>query len=95
MATVSKHECDQCSKTVADPYATKKWVQIYISKLSISHGRRKNGSAKSAYASDRKLDFCGLNCFYLWIADLEESAKSKRKKTKECGRWKSAGFIGK
>ena len=74
MATITKHVCDRCKEEVADRYEVIGWVSLDIRSISISMGRTKAGSARTAFlgGGERKLDFCRIDCLVHFLDEMVE-----------------------
>ena len=66
---IEKDKCNNCGKETTDRYLELGWIHIGVSgnhtirfAFSFSLGRAENGSAQTAYFSEKILDFCCMAC---------------------------------
>jgi hypothetical protein len=65
--------CDVCKKESRDRYESFGWIHFESSafvQITVSKGRKKDGTAKTGYCQNEELDFCSLPCLVEKIRKL-------------------------
>ena len=78
MSIVEKYMCDQCKEEVSDRFDAVGWVTLNIKDISISMGRTKQGSARTAFLGHlQTLDFCSIDCLVRFLDDMAEKRQKE------------------